>query len=106
MTRIALIFVVALVAALFGLANAKQASIFINAGGSSYKDSLGQWWEKDNSFNVGKNFSDLFWIFNTNNVDQGTNDKNIYRSNRYDDNPAPPNLIYNITGKNIVLTTM
>jgi hypothetical protein len=84
---------------LVNVANSEQTSIYINAGRSTdYLDSYGNTWAADNFFNTGSTFREIFWIFNTNNDQEGTTDRDIYRSNRYDSDPNPPNLIYNITG--------
>jgi hypothetical protein len=84
---------------LVNIANSEQTSIYINAGRSTdYLDSNGNTWAADNFFNTGSTFREIFWIFNTNNDKEGTTDRDIYRSNRYDSDPNPPNLTYNITG--------
>jgi len=44
-------------------------------------------------------FSEIFWIFNTNNEQEGTSSRDLYRANRYDADPDPPNLLYDIPGE-------
>lgn len=67
-----------------------QQPIRINAGsGSQYRDSNGNVWSADDYYNKGKTFSELFWIFST-------NDRDIYRSNRYDDKEKENQLTYGI----------
>lgn len=86
--------------ALVTFAGAEQASVYINAEAiNAYTDSKGTLWQADDYYNTGSTFRDLYWIFNTNNEQEGTSDRVLYRSSRYDSDPAPPNLIYNITGK-------
>lgn len=90
--------------ALVTFAGAEQASIYINAGDvkpdkPAYTDLKGILWQKDDYYNTGTDFAQLFWIFNTNNEEEGTSGRELYRSIRYDTDPAPPDLIYNITGK-------
>ena len=95
-----ILFVVTAFGVLVNVANSEQASIYINAGKSTdYLDSYGNTWAADDFFNTGSTFREIFWIFNTNNDQEGSNDREIYRSNRYDSDPDSPYLIYNITGK-------
>ena len=72
---------------------AKQASIYINAGGEKYTDSTGIKWSADKYFNKGEKFDDLFWIFDT-------NDRSLYRSNRHESGDSGPHLTYDIPVEN------
>jgi insulin receptor substrate 1 len=72
---------------------AEQASIYINAGGVSYIDSSGIKWSADKYYNKGETFNELYWIFDT-------NDRNLYRSNRYDAGDSEPHLTYEIPVEN------
>ena len=65
--------------------------IRINCGGQAYRDSRGRTWEADTYANTGKVFVNDVEI-------SGTNDPELYQSERYDEEDQPE-LFYDIPGK-------
>jgi Uncharacterized protein contain chitin-binding domain type 3 len=62
-------------------------SIRVNAGGPAYTDSAGNTWSADFGYNTGKSSTDSATV-------TGTSNPQLFKTLRFDDKPATPDLIY------------